>query len=447
MQRPLWTMEVIFDNDQTRTKIGTDIFRMWFKLAQSKPLAVSAFFFLFNKKIRDDTVSSLVLIEFLWSQIQTPPAHFSLYSDPATISLPTSSRPTPEMTDRDRSNYPGGHREPVAESLAQQYILPPRDEGHGPEPIVSTSNPPTQGNVLPYYEVGLRPESGVSTRVVTGSEPAPNPPAQQRLYPRSHQAQESAPIMAVQAVDPFPRIPAFQQPVNMIAHESTGRLRLDGSGQDSRWYNSTIGVSDRQQARHPTYDLFSEYRWPGGNTAEASDSSAREPLYIGSQTTAGPEAGYLWNPAAAAQPAMNQYSRHNSPFPTSDAASYGVTVFPPAQTNTAPVLQTSGPYRNQHMRLPPLQEIISLPPLTEFADSTRADQGHSPPRHRWSVILPNPSEDRRLEEQVVGGKLPVLIPELTHPLDPPLKPFDGPRAEAIAQKQWRSVMVGNDRRR
>ena len=371
----------------------------------------------------------------------------SLYSDPATTSLSTSSRPTPEMADRDHSNAAGGHREPVTESLAQYYFLPPREEGHGPGSTISISNPPTQQYVSPYTEDGLRPESSVSTQGVTGSEPAPNPRAQERLYPRSHQAQESAPITAVQAVNPFLQIPAFQQPVNMIRHESTRSLRLNGSGQDPRGYNSTIGVSDRQQARHPTYDRSSEYIWQGGNTAEASNSSARDPLHIGSQSTARPEARYLWNPFAAAQPAMNQYSRHNYPFTTSNVASYGGTVFPPTQTNTGPVPETNGANRNQYMmRLPPPQET-SLPPLTKFADFTRADQGHLPPRHTGSVRLPNPFEGRRLEERAVGGKLPVLVPGPIHPLGPPLKPLDGPRAEAMAQKQWRSVMVENDKRR
>ena len=258
---------------------------------------------------------------------------------------------------------------------------------------------------------------------MTGSEPVPNPPAQEHLYPRSHEAQEPAPIMAVRAVSPFPQVPAFQQPVNMVTLESTGSLRLNGSGQDSRGYNSTVGDSNWQQARHPTYDRSSQYSRQGGNIAEASNSSAWEPLRIGSQSRAGQETGYPWNPSAAAQPAMNHDSRHDYPLTTSNAASYGETALPPAQTHTAPVPETSGPYRNQHRQLPPLHEFVKLPPLTESADSTRTDQGYPPPRHGRSVYIPP-----------VGGKLPVLIPGPTQPLGPPLKPLDGPKAEAVAQE-------------
>ena len=351
------------------------------------------------------------------------------------------------MTDRDHSNDADGHRVPVIESLAQQYIPPPPEEGYGPEPTISTSNPLTQEFTLPYYGGGLRPESSVSTQVVTGSEPVPNPPAQERLYPRGHEAQEAATIMAVQEVSPFPQILAFQQPVNMVTHESTGSLRLNGSGQDLRGYNSTIGDSNRQQASHPTYDRSSQYSWQGGNTAEASNSLAREPLHIGSQTRAGQEARYLWNSSAAASPAMNHDSHHDYPFTTFNAVSYGEIVLPPVQMNTAPVPETGDPYRNQHMRLPSLQEVISLPPLTEFADSTRADQGHPPPRHGQSVYVPNPSEGQRLGEWAVGGKPPALIPGPTQPLGPPLKPLDGPRAEAITHEQWTALMEKNDRRR
>lgn len=350
--------------------------------------------------------------------------------------------------DRYHSNDAGAHREPVTESLAQQYVPPPPKEEHGPELTGSTSNPPTQEYVLPYYEDDLRSEYGVSTQGMTGSEPVPHPPAQERLYPRSHEAQESAPIVAVQAVSPFPQIPAFQQPVNTVAHESTESLRLNGSGQDSRGYNSTVGVSNWQQARHPTYDRSSQYSWQGGNTPETSNSSAREPLHIGSQSRAGQEAGYSWNSSAAAQPAMNHDSRRDYPFTTSNAVSDGGTGLPRAQTHTTAEPETSGPYRNQHMQLPPLHEVIQLPPFTEFADSTRTDQGYPPPRHGWSVYTPNRCEGRRLEEQaVVGGELPVLIPGPTQPLGPPLKPLDGPKAEAIAQEQWRALMVENGKRR
>ena len=302
--------------------------------------------------------------------------------------------------------------------------------------------------------------------------------------------------MAVQPVAPFPHIPAFQQPVNMITQESTRSLQFDGSRQDSRGYNSTIGVSDgqqaryptydrssgydsvnvitqestgslrfdgsrqdsreynsingvsdRQQARHLTYDRPSDYNWQGGNTAQASNSSARDPHHIGSQTRAGQEVKQLWNSSAAAQPALNHDSRHDPRFTTSNAVPYRGTVFPPVQKNTIPLSETSGPYRNPHMRLPPLQEVVSLPPITEPADSTRADQGHQLPRHGDTLILPNACEGRRLKERAVGGPPPLLIPGPTVPLGPPLKPFDGPRAEAIAQEQWNSVMAENGRRR
>ena len=367
------------------------------------------------------------------------------------------------MTERDHANDVGGHRGPVTESLAQQYIPPPPEEEYEPGLTVSTSHPLTQESVLPYCEGGLRPESSVSTQVVTGSEPVPNPPAQERLYSRGYEAQEAPTIMAGQAVPPFPPVRAFQQPVNVATHESTERLRLNGSGQDLRGYNSTIGDSKRQQAYHPTYDRSSQYSRQGGNTAEASNSLAREPLHIGSQTRAGQEARHQWNPSAAAQPAMNHDSHHHDPFITSNAVSNGGTDFPPAQTNTAPVPETGDPYRNQHMRVPvsetgdtdrnqrmrltaPEQATNDRTPRIN-ANSTRADQGHPPPRHGWSVSMPDLREGRRLEERAVGGKPPALIPGPTQPLGPPLKPLDGPEAEAIAQEQWRPVMEKNDRRR
>ena len=254
--------------------------------------------------------------------------------------------------------------------------------------------------------------------------------------------------MAVQPVDPFPQIPAFQQPVNMFTHESTESHRFDGgSRQDSRGYRSTIMVSDRQQALHPAYDRSAEYSWQGANTTEASFSSARDPLHIGSQTTVGPEVRYLPHPSAAAQPAINHDSRHNSPFTTSNAVSYGGTAFLPAQTDTTPLPETSGPYRGHHMRLPPLQQVINPSPTTGFADSTRADQGHPLPRHGRTVYLPKLGEGRLLEKRAVGGQPPILIPGPTRPLGPPLKPLDGPRAEAIAQEQWNSLMLDNDRGR
>ena len=399
-----------------------------------------------------------------------------LPSGDTTISLPKFCSPTPEMTDNGHLNNAYGDSEPVTESPAQENLpldnqdeTKPESNISDPEGTISepTSESSAQEHVRPNHEDALEPEPGVLTQELTeGSEPKPQSPAQERLYPRGYEAEESAPIMAIHpvinydshvAVPFLPRVPTFQT-ANVLTQESIERVYVDGFGRNAREYRSFLGCPDSQQGRRPTtYDGPPEHSWREGNTAEASRSSVGDLLYAHSQTGAGPQVRHPWDPSEAAQPNLNQHPRRDAPFTTSNTVSHGTAVFPPVQTNTHPLPETSGPYRNEDRRLP-LPENTMLPPITELVDSTRADRELPPRKHHWIGHLPNVYESRRLEKldgqptRLVAGPTPPfgqptrLVAGPTPPFGPPMKPFDGPRVEAMAQKQWRCLMLENDRR-
>ena len=527
----------LFFNDQNSTGWDGYHFRKEFKLAQSKPPLTPLFFFI-------EMTDGITLPDSAHPIIISSSS--STISDPATISLPNSSRSTPEMTDVDHSNGAGGHREPVIQSRGPRYLPPPRGAKHWSEPGADGHREPVTQSLGPRYLPPPRgakhwPKPTASTQAVNGSEPTPCPPAQEGVYPRSHEAQESAPIMAVEGLVPFPQIPASRQPLNRITQESSASLQVDGYGQGSRGYNSTTEVSARQQARHPTDDQFFNWRvhniaeasnssarqwarhptddrfynWRVHNTAKASNSSARDPLHVGSQTMAEPEARHPLNHSAAAQPAMNHDPCHDSPFTTANGVPYGGPVLRPARTNTARRPNKSGPDQSRHRRLNPLRDLPGLVPIADstpaderqplnhgprhdsplttangvpyggpvlrpartntarrpnksgpdqsrhrrlnplrdlpglvpIADSTPADERQPLPGTRLTPYPPRPLAGRRLDEWAAGSRPPVQHPGITGPLGPPLKPFDGPKAEAIAQEQWGVVMRENRRRR
>lgn len=311
------------------------------------------------------------------------------------------------MPDVDHSNNTGGHRESFTKSPVPRYIPSPREEEH-------------------------------STQVVNGSEPAPDPPAQERLYPRSHEAQESAAVMAVDGLDPFPQIPAFQHPVNRITRERNGSLSLDGYGQDSRGRNSTNGISNRQRVSRPRYGR-SLCNWRRVKMAEAPESFAKDLFPINSHTMAGPEVRCPLNHSPAARPAMNHGPRHDSSFTASNGVPRGGIVFRPAQRNTAQLPNIRGPYQGRRMRVPPLREVLRQPSRTDFADLASADRRYPLPGTTLTLSSYKPRQGQCLEERVAGCRPPIQIPGPTEPLGPPLKPFDDPEAEAIAQEQWRAV--------
>ena len=302
---------------------------------------------------------------------------------------------------------------------------------------------PTQEYALPNHQDGIKPEPNVSNQRVLGSELSSKSPAQEHIYPRSQEGQESSVTMGIhqllnhdheQTVVSVPRSPTFH-PINMASEEYSCSPQSDGSGRESREQSPTAERQDREQPQLRTLNGSSEYSRRESDMIQTWDS-AGESSSVDDPKRAGAEVIYPRGQFGAGQPIFDQGSCNKAPGLTSD-------TLPPLQMTTILLPETSGPYRDQETRLPPT-ENISLPSMAELGYPPQHNRWGLRPKYQWSGFLPDIYETRRLESPTAHGQAPRLIQGPTQPLGPPLKPFDGARSEEVAREQWARVMRERD---
>ena len=176
---------------------------------------------------------------------------------------------------------------------------------------------------------------------------------------------------------------------------------------------------------------------------QTRDSSVREASSLDDQRRPGAEVMYPRNNLRAGPPVLGRGLRDNAPKFTTDTVSHGHggNVRPPLQLITHPLSEVPDPHCHQEKRLSPINNT-SLPSIAEFVKPPppQADRWSSMLKYKWSGVLPNVYESRRLELQTPDGRPSLLVQGPTRHLGPPLKPFDDARSEQIALEQWRRVM-------
>ena len=289
---------------------------------------------------------------------------------------------------------------------------------------------PDRERVLHDHQNGLELDSRVPNQEVTGSEPIPSSPAQEHLFHRSQEGQESTITTVIhqglnhddrRAAAPFPRTPALQ-PVNMVAEQSLDSIVADVFRRSSSEFDamSAFQLSDSGGS--------SRYSYLESSTAQASDSSARDLGSDDGQTRVGAGTEFSWNHSEAAQPVFDQDSRDNAPGTTFRTDFPEKYVLPPLRL---------GPREIEEERRP-RTENTSLPEIF--------DQWRPRPGKALTAVHLNIHESRRWEVQTVADQGARLVqgPTQQH-FGPPMKPFDDAISEAVAQEQWRRV-TENERR-
>ena len=234
--------------------------------------------------------------------------------------------------------------------------------------------------------------------------------------------------------------------------ESVYDPRSAGFGKDSSEYCVAAGIPDRQQALPPISYGSSEHHWQETNMAQASNPPARDSLALNSRTRAGAGARFPGNHSGAAEQKLHQDPRNNAPSPTFNTASPGENVLPPMRTNPSPLRERTGPHRshdNKSFRRNNNDDnnsSSSLPLNTQIDKSTPADQWPSrqlpPPR----CLYPSECESRSVIWAPKDGQPFHFVQGSTQPPGPPMKPFDGKKAEDIAQELRRISRLKSERR-
>lgn len=368
----------------------------------------------------------------------------SLSPRPSTASSLASCRPTSDTMDCDPSNDEAGSSEPVTAS-------------------------PVQGYVLPDHQDDLKLESNVpnvSNQGILGSEPAPRSTAQEPLFPRSQEGQESFVTVAVHRVInldhertavSLSRGPTFS-PEGTISEERPNSPPSDGSKQESREQSPSNGpeqdsteqsppaeLLDSQQSQRRNVNGSPEYSWQESRVVQDWGSPAREPSSVADQRMAGAEVRRPRDHLMAGQLTLDQGPHKRAACTTIDPRSYAANVLPPSQTTPLPLPDVPGPHGNQKNRLAPIDNR-KLPPIAELVGPPYAHPWRLRPNYPWVGYLPDPYESRRLKPQTLDGGPARLVQGPVQPLGPPMKPFDGAQAEAIAREQWRCLMSETARR-
>lgn len=385
-------------------------------------------------------------------------------SCPSMISSLTSLSPTPGSMERDQSTGEARSSEPVTDLPAQKYFLPFQQDDHklaadvsnqgfpGDEPL---SESPAQERLLPNHH---KLESDVSNQVSPGDEPPPEPRAQEHMVSEGHNGQNSSVAAAPhklidhddQATISVPPSPT-SRPVNVVSEEDHD-------------YQATVSVPVNDQMMAATEATYPEDHYLRTVLDQVSRAS-------GSDTTFGTQSHERNVPPMrmtrmgggsrvihpASQAVLHEAPPTNAPGTTVDTRSHEGNVFPQSRTTQMRGDSEGANHRDQfeasqavlHQTPPrnapcttfgtqPQQRTV-LPPLQMTAPNDRTSRWISQRSYPYPGYLPSPNEDRRWEEQTPPGHPRRLVHGDTQPLGPPLKPFDGPRTEYIAQEQYRVV--------
>lgn len=303
------------------------------------------------------------------------------------------------------------------------------------EPITAS---PTQEYVLPSQQDGPKLEPNVSNQGYLGSEPTSQSPEQEHLFSGSQEGQKPSVALAAHRVISHehevsvPRGPTFH-PANMVSEEPPYGPQSDGSGQESREQSPTAGPPDSQQPQVQEENESSGYSWREGNMGQTRDASARDLTSVDDQR-AGAKVDYPLNHLNAGRSVLDQGPREHAPGTTFDTQSHGRKDLPPLEMTTLPLPERPVSPHSQQECLPP-GDNTSLPSTAEFGHSSQVNRWRWRPKHQWCGYLPDIYETQRLESETADGRPPRLVQGSTH-LGPPLKPFDGARAEAVAIDQW-----------
>ncbi len=258
---------------------------------------------------------------------------------------------------------------------------------------------PAQEGILPDLEDGSVLEPEVSRDEVAGDEPAPGSTVQAHVLPDHKDGPKLESNVSNQYIpssEPTSKSPT-QEHLCPRTQEEAQQLSV------SKGVHQVVSDDGRQ----------------------AAVPSSRIPAFY-LRTSAGWEVEHLWNRAGASQTISSHDPRNNAPGTTFDTTIQRETYFPASQTMHFPLPRSCNPYRS----------LINAP----------HDRWSLRPKYTWIGLLPHPNESPRWEDSTVAGQPRRLTQGPTRPLGPPLKPFDGPRAENIAQDQWDGVMVENEMR-
>lgn len=347
------------------------------------------------------------------------------------------------LNDSDYSNNtPGSSESEVEPAGLEVYLHDPSylesyrvviEEDHSNDKF-RTSEPgvedPAQRYSLPHDEDISKPESNIANQGFAVDKPipastAPNP----ALLDREDSVKDKPEVSNQQYAGRVPHPESTMQ-------EYPYTRRPESFGQRSERPTTAADGADNPPAKRPRLNGYSGHGSSQNSSTQNSNASAGGSSSFNGQGRARSKAK---NCTGATFP-NGQNPRQNAPSTTSKTSSHQRTGFPPSRMPPVRPAGVPWPQSDQEMEIPSIREP-SKPSAPEWVDYVQGN----PQSSRPMCLLPNAFESRRLEVQGEGGQPGRLIQGPTQLRGPLLKPFDGPEANKIADKQWMGVMRKNCR--